>query len=304
MVSSEGRRIRAAMIEARGREGEVADVPLAEARREWEAAAEKTGVPPGVRIVPVDVAGLRGEWVEGPQVDRRRVLFWLHGGGYSSGSCVTHRDLAARLSLASGARVLLLDYRLAPEHPFPAAVEDAVAGYRWLIEGGIEPADVAIGGDSAGGGLALATMVRLRERGFALPAAAVLLSPWADLAMTGPSMRTRAGVDPVGSPEVLAAAAGLYLGGADPKEPLASPLYADLRGLPSMLVQVGDHELLLSDSTRLAEAAEAVGVAVTLEVWEEMWHVWHLSAGELPEGRQAIERVGTFLRQQPPPQQR
>lgn len=292
MVSSEGRRIRAAMIEVREREGVATDVPLAVARREWEEAAKKAGVPPGVGIVPVDVVGRPGEWVESPGADRGRVLFYLHGGGYRSGSCVTHRDLAARLSLASGTRVLLLEYRLAPEHPFPAAVEDAAAGYRWLI-GGISPENVVIGGDSAGGGLALATMVRLREQGVALPAAAVLLSPWVDLTMTGPSIRTHAGLDPSGSREKLAEAADLYLAGADPKDPLASPLYADLRGLPPMLIQVGDHELLLSDSTRLAEAAEAA----TLDVWEEMWHVWHLSADELPEGRHAIKRAGEFVRQ-------
>lgn len=270
---------------------------LVVARQEWETSAEKTGIPRGVGIVPVDVAGMHGEWVESPHADGHRVLFYLHGGGYRSGSCVTHRDLASRLSLASGARVLLFDYRLAPEHPFPAAVEDAVRAYRWLIGEGFEPEDVAVGGDSAGGGLALATMVRLREQGIALPAAAVLLSPWVDLALTGPSIRTLAGLAPSGSPRELAEAADLYLAATDPKEPLASPLYADLGGLPPLLVQVGDHELLLDDSTRLAEVAEAAGVAVTLEVWEEMWHVWHLSAAELPEGRRAIRRVGEFVRQ-------
>jgi acetyl esterase/lipase len=224
-------------------------------------------------------------------------LLFLHGGGFSSGSCVTHRELAARLSLASGARALVLDYRLAPEHPFPAAVEDAATGYEWLLAQGIKAGQIAVGGDSAGGALALAALLLLRERGIALPAATVLFSPWLDLAVSGPTITSRAALDPLTSGEDLRAAAALYLAGADPATPLASPLFGDLRGLPPTLVQAGDHEVLLSDATRLAERAEAAGVALTLDVWDEMWHVWHAWAGILPEGQQAIDRAGQFIRE-------
>jgi acetyl esterase/lipase len=208
--------------------------------------------------------------------------------------------LAARLCLASKLRVLLIDYRLAPEHPFPAAVEDAGKAYQWLLASGIAPEQIVIGGDSAGGGLALSTLLWLRERDVALPGATVLISPWLDLALTGPSLHTRAEVDPLCSIEGLRLAASYYLGSTDAKTPLASPLYGDLHGLPPLLIQVGDHEILLSDSTRLAEKAKAAGVDVSLEIWNEMWHVWHGWAATLPEAQQAIERIGAFIQQQLP----
>jgi acetyl esterase/lipase len=194
--------------------------------------------------------------------------------------------------------VLLLDYRLAPEHPFPAAVHDTVAAYQWLLACGTPPEQIVMGGDSSGGGLALAAMLWLREHALAVPAAGVLLSPWLDLALTGSSIQSHATIDPLVSQESLRLAASYYMGDADPKTPLASPVYADLRGLPPLLIQVGAHEVLLSDSTRLAEQARAVGVDVTIEVWDAMWHVWHAWAEVLPEGKQAIERIGTFIRQQ------
>jgi acetyl esterase/lipase len=224
-------------------------------------------------------------------------VYHVHGGGYTSGSCVTHRDLAARLSQASGARVFLLDYRLAPEHPFPAAIDDAVAGYEWLLAGGARPQQIVISGDSAGGTLVLAALLRLRERAAALPAGAVLISAMTDLTLSGASIESRAAADPLVYRESLAGAIAHYLGPADPRDPLASPLFADLRGLPALLIQVGADEVLLDDSTRLAERARAAGVQVTLEVWEAMWHVWHGWAAELPEARQAIARIGAFVRE-------
>lgn len=294
MASPESRQIRATLVH----DEDAPDVPLVVQRQEWEAFAAQAVLPPGITIEPVDVAGRMGEWVSSPHATTRQVLYLLHGGGFTSGSCVTHRELAARLCLASGLRVLLLDYRLAPEHPFPAAVDDAAAGYRWLLAQGVGPDQIVIGGDSAGGGLALAALLRLRERGLALPAAGVLISPWLDLALAGDSMRTHAAIDPLCSQAALRSAAAHYLGDASPRSPQASPLYADLRGLPPLLVQVGADEVLLSDSTRLAERARAAGVAVELEIWGEMWHVWHAWAGVLPEGQQAIERIGAFVRQQ------
>jgi acetyl esterase/lipase len=294
MPSAESQQIRATFLNDR----ETLDVPLNVQRQEWHDAAAQVELPANTTFAPTEIAGMPGAWVGSPEAAPERVLFFLHGGGFNSGSCVTHRELAARLCLASGARVLLVDYRLAPEHPFPAAVHDAAAGYQWLLAQGLRPDQIIIAGDSAGGGLALAALLLLREREVALPAAGVLLSPWLDLALAGASIESRAAIDPLCSREDLATAAALYLGGADPATPLASPLYADLRGLPPLLIQVGDHEVLLSDATRLGERAKAAGVDVTLEVWDAMWHVWQAWAAVLPEGQQAIERIGAYIRQQ------
>jgi epsilon-lactone hydrolase len=293
MISSEGQQIRATLVNDR----ETLQVPLDVERHEWNEAAAQTTLPPNITIVPIDAAGVLGEWVSSPNAAAQAALYYLHGGGYTSGSCVTHRELAARICLASGLRVLLIDYRLAPEHPFPAGLEDAAAGYQWLLAQGIPPERIAIGGDSAGGGLAMATMLWLREHAVALPAAGVLLSAWADLALAGPSIQTRAEIDPLCSYAALQRASCWYLAGADPTHSFASPVYADLHGLPPLLIQVGDHEILLSDSTRLAERAQAKGVEVTLEVYNELWHVFQGWAGTLPEGQQAIERIGAFVRQ-------
>lgn len=293
LTSPESKRIRATLVNDR----QSLDIPIAAQRQEWEAGAAQVTLPPEITIMPFDAAGLYGEWITTPNTALDQVLYFLHGGGFSAGSCVTHREMAARLCVVSGLSVLQIDYHLAPEHPFPAAVEDAGQAYQWLLETGIEPEQIVIGGDSAGGGLAMSTLLWLRDRGVALPGAAVLISPWLDLALTGPSLYTRAEIDPVCSIEGLRLASNYYLGSADPKTPLASPLYGDLHGLPPMLIQVGDHEILLSDSTRLAEKAKASGVDVNLEIWNEMWHVWHGWAGALPEGQQAIERIGAFLQQ-------
>jgi monoterpene epsilon-lactone hydrolase len=191
--------------------------------------------------------------------------------------------------------VLSVDYRLAPEHPHPAAVEDATAAYRFLLDTGISPGNLAIGGDSAGGGLTVACLIALRDAGLPLPAAGVCISPWVDLTQSGESMDSKADEDPMVSREALQVMANAYLGGGDPKEATASPLFADLAGLPPLLIQVGTAETLLDDATRLAERAKSQGVDVTLEAWEEMIHVWHAFAVLLPEGRQAIERIGEFL---------
>lgn len=249
-----------------------------------------------VRCEPVNAGGVPAEWISTPEAAEERVLYYLHGGGYALSSISTYREMISRLARAAGARALAIDYRLAPENPFPAAVEDSLAAYRWLFSSGVDPSKVVIGGDSAGGGLTVATMVALRDAGEPLPAAGVCISPWVDMEGIGKSITTKAEVDPIVTKEVVVEMAKLYLGKADPRTPLAAPIYAELRGLPPLLIQVGTSEVLLDDATRLAERARSAGVYVTLETWEDMFHVWHSYAAMLPEGQQAIERVGEFIR--------
>jgi epsilon-lactone hydrolase len=269
---------------------------VAEMRANFAEAMSALRAAPDVTSTPVDAGGVRSEWIVPPGATEGRVLLYLHGGGYVVGSVDMYRDLISRLARAAGARALGIDYRLAPEHPFPAAVEDATAAYRWLVSHGTAPARIAIAGDSAGGGLTLATLTALRDAGEPLPAAAACLSPWVDLQGIGASMTSKAAVDPFVQKEMIQFMAQQYLGDRDPRTPLAAPLYADLQGLPPLLIQVGTAEVLLDDATRIAERARAAGVEVSLEVWDDMIHVWQLFAPILPEGQQAIERIGAFIR--------
>jgi epsilon-lactone hydrolase len=272
---------------------DLESLTIAERRKAIESVAS---VPPaGTQVEPVEANGVPAEWVTPAGVGDGRVLLYLHGGAYQIGSPATLRHMIAQLCGAAGARALSVDYRLAPEHPFPAALDDAVAAYRWLLAGGTDPATIAVAGDSAGGGLALGTLVALRDAGDPMPAAAVLLSPWTDLALTGESLRTREAVDVMVKPGSMHETAGIYLAGQDPRHPYASPLYADLGGLPPLLIHVGDAEVVLDDSTRVAARARDAGVDVTLEVWDEMPHVFHAWAGLLPESDQAIQRIGAWL---------
>jgi acetyl esterase/lipase len=270
---------------------------LEDMRQGFERLSQKFPASESVQIEPVNADGVPAEWVAAAGTRVERTLLYLHGGGYVIGSPATHRALAERLSKAAAARVLLIDYRLAPEHPFPAAVSDATTAYQWLLASGENPGHIAVAGDSAGGGLTIATLVSLRDAGDALPAAGVCLSPWVDMEGIGDSMTARASLDPMVQRDGLLGMAGLYLQGADPRSPLAAPLYAELQGLPPLLIQVGTSETLYDDATRLATRAEAAGVEVTLEPWDDMIHVWHLFAEMLPEGQQAIDRIGEFLRQ-------
>ena len=266
-------------------------------RARIEKAASFLKSPPDAVSEPVNAGGVPSEWITTPAADNEQVILYLHGGGYYTGSINTHRDLVARLGRAARMRVLAIDYRLAPEHPYPAAAEDATTAYRWLVATGYEPANIIIAGDSSGGGLALAMLVNLRDAGDQLPAGAVCLSPWTDLALTGDSVKSKAKADPINKPNVLKFGAALYAGKLDLKTPLISPLYAELRELPPLLIQVGTEETLLDDSTRLAERARAAGVEVTLEIWKGMIHVFQLYARFLPDARQAIEGIGVFMRQ-------
>ena len=258
-----------------------------------------TGLPPvpGGRVEPVDAGGVAAEWTfpedGGPTTG---TLLYLHGGGYFQGSPATHRRLVTALCLAAGMRGLSVDYRLAPEHPFPAAVDDALAAYRWLTgPSGEDPGRVVVAGDSAGGGLSAALLVALRDAGDRLPAGAYLLSPWTDLAGTGASMLTRADADPMIDPAESRATARRYAGDGDLRHPLVSPLYADLTGLPPLLIHVGDAEVLLDDATRLADRALGAGVAVELEVWPEAFHVFQIMVGLVPEADEAVARAAAWM---------
>ncbi len=270
------------------------DLTLEEQRAAFETAP-RFPLAEDVKCEKVDAGGVPGEWISTPGAADERVILYLHGGGYVLGSVNTHRELISRLSRAAGVRVLAIDYRLAPESPFPAAVHDSVAAYRWLLSQGVEPGNIVVGGDSAGGGLTVATLLAIRDAEGPLPAAGVCISPWADMECT--SVIERAKTGGMIQPESILGMARAYLGGADPRTPLASPIFADLKGLPPLLIQVGGAEELLDDSTRLAELAEAVGVDVTLESWEDMFHVWHSFATMLPEAQQAIDRIGEFVRE-------
>jgi acetyl esterase/lipase len=245
---------------------------------------------------PADAAGVPAEWVVPADAVPGRAIVYFHGGGYATGTLESARALSSHLARATRARLLAVDYRLAPEHPFPAAVDDAVTAYRYVIAAGHAPEAVVLCGDSSGGGLALATLVALRDLGDPLPATAIGLSPWTDLTLSGTSLQSNADADPMVSASTLALMADAYLGDVDPRTPTASPLFADLAGLPPLLLQVGSDEMLRDDTTRFAERAGAAGVDVTLEMWDNVFHVWHSFADLLPEARDAIDRIGTYAR--------
>ena len=269
---------------------------LAERRQRLDALGSKYIVPVDVLVDPVDANGVPAEWTTTPAADPMRVILFLHGGGYISGSISSHRHMIAQAGREAGARTLALGYRLAPEHPFPAALEDALSGYRYLLSQDFAPQHIVIAGESAGGGLAIATLVALREAGTPLPAATWCSSPWVDLEMSGSTMNTKAAVDPLIQKNYLAELATLYLNGVDPRTPLGSPIHADLRGLPPMLIQAGSAETLLDDAVRLAGKAAVADVRTTLQVWPDMIHAWHLFYPQLAEGRSALAEVGAFIR--------
>ena len=268
----------------------------AERRAQYERAEKVFPTPPDVKVEHVSAPAAPAEWLRPPAAEPGRVVLYLHGGGYVIGSPRSHRHLAAAIAGAAGASALLLDYRLAPEHPFPAAVEDATAAYRWLLEQAIAPGRIVIAGDSAGGGLTVATLLALREAHVPLPAAGVCISPWVDLTCSGASYGTKADVDPIVRRAGVEEMAQAYLGPTLPRTPLASPLFADLRGLPPLLIHVGSDEVLLDDAVQLAARARAAGVETTLEVYERMIHVWHWFLPMLDEAQTAVEAIGRFVR--------
>jgi epsilon-lactone hydrolase len=271
---------------------------VAAARQGILAAARWTPRPAaGTEVLPVDAGGVPGEFITTPASRPDRDVLFLHGGGYVTGSGALYRHFTWRIAMAARARVLAIDYRLAPEHPFPAALDDALAAYRWLVAGRAVPRRIAVMGDSAGGGLALALLLRLRDGGHELPAAAIALSPWTDLALTGASFSFNEKSDPMLSTADARLFADCYLAGADPRNPYASPLYGNPAGLPPTLIHVGSDEILHDDAVRMAQILRAAGCRAEIEVWPRMPHVWHLFAPALPEARQAIANIGAFADQ-------
>ncbi|MBT8107676.1 MAG: alpha/beta hydrolase [Gammaproteobacteria bacterium] len=277
---------------------DVPNVPVEAAREHLETATRMfSRRARGVETRPDRLAGVDVDWLHPKDARKDKVLYYLHGGAYVLGSRRTHRKLAGHMAKATGIVAVLPEYRLAPENPFPAAIEDAVAVYKALLEAGHGPDDIVIAGDSAGGGLTVATLLSLRHEGVPLPAAAVLLSPFLDVTGSGESMKTRLGKDPWFDPEDIHVVARYY----SPDEtqwtnPLVSPVFANVAGLPPMLIQVGDEEILLSDSTRLAEHLREEGVDAELQVWPELWHVFQLFVGKMPESKAAIGKIGDYIR--------
>jgi acetyl esterase/lipase len=292
MASTEAK----AAIESKFTDRKPSGRPLEQRRREWEAEARLEVLPAGARFTRETVGEIDCEWMEMPRVAKDRVFLFLHGGGYISGSPRTHRRLAANLSRATHMRVLMPEYRLAPEHPFPAGVKDALQVFGWLLQQGLTEEDIVVGGDSAGGGLTLSMLLALREAGAKMPLAAVLLAPWTDLTVASPSYRSNRKYDPIITREGLQEAAAWYAGDRDPADPMMSPMFADLSGLPPMLIHAASDEAMVDDSRLFADRAAAHGVDVTCKIFDGLWHVFHHGGMEIPESRQAIDEIGAYLR--------
>jgi monoterpene epsilon-lactone hydrolase len=289
-----------ALIGMMGEGGPDLAAPPAQARAEFEGLLSTVPVAPDLKIETANAGGVPGLSIDAPGVRQNRVLLYLHGGGYIAGSANGYRSLVGELSRAAKARALAIDYRLAPEHPFPAAVDDAVTAYRWLLDGGAPAKSIVLAGDSAGGGLIVATMMAVRDGGLPLPAAGLSISPWIDLDCTGASMKSKAASDLALTRDALLHAGRSYRGATkgDGRGGQLAPLVGNLSGLPPLLIQVGSAEILLDDATRLAERAGAADVSTRLEIWPNMPHVWHLFGFMLSEGRDAIRSAGTFLETQ------
>ena len=280
------------LVRERSKRGEL---PLDERRKVMDGNAVMFPVPAGVAVERADLGGLGAEWAIPKGAEDAPVVLYFHGGGYLVGSSVSHRHLTSRLALASKSRVLSVDYALAPEHPFPAAVNDGLKAYRWLLDKGHAAERIAMGGDSAGGGLTVATLLAARDAGLPMPAGAVLISPWTDLTCATGSYVSCADLDPMIDAAGIRDTAATYLNGADARHPLASPNFADLAGLPPMLIHVGTDEVLLDDARDLEKRARAARVEAELEVWDGMIHVWHAFYQMLPEGERALDRLGDYI---------
>ncbi|OUL99462.1 alpha/beta hydrolase [Variovorax sp. JS1663] len=267
----------------------------ATARRNYANHQAQHPTPAGVSVQEIHMAEVPATMVTPQEVINDRAMLYIHGGGYVAGSPSGYHGIAGNYAKLLNARVYMPDYRLAPQHPFPAAIEDTLAAYRWLLDQGIAPDSIVFSGDSAGGAMTVSVMVAAKREGLPLPAAGAALSPWPNLEHSGASMLTRDGIDPTVNLAGLNLMAKAFLNGTPKSDPDASPIFADVRGLPPILVHIGEREVMLSDAMRLAAHLGENRVRVTLEVWPDMFHVWHLFAAELPEGRKALERAAAFL---------
>lgn len=268
---------------------------IEENRARSARTAKLTRIPKDVTIADVEVDGIRAKWISPSHEKSGKIILHLHGGGYVTGGMDSHLMMCIPMAQTLKTKILLPEYRLAPEQPFPAAVDDVVKVYRWALTQGYQPQDIILSGDSAGGGLALATVLSLRDAGNLLPAAVICMSPWTDLTFTGQSHITKAKADCVLLTDVLREWAACYAGTETPNNPLISPIYADFHNFPPLLIQVGSDEILLDDSRMLAEKVKADGVNVTLKVWDEMWHVWPALGDLLPESKKSFEEIGEFI---------
>lgn len=274
---------------------DVANVDLKKVRRLWDFVGGMMITAFGVSVERDEINTLYAEWLTPKDRMDDKLLLYLHGGGYVVGGCNMHRQMVSHIARAGRIRALLPEYRLSPEHKFPAAIEDAIGTYRLLLERGTKAGDIVLAGDSAGGGLVVATLLKLRDEGDPLPAAAVLLSPFLDVTGSGETMHTRALQDPWFRAEDVNVIANYYCQPQLHRDPLASPVFADVAGLPPLYIQVGDDEILLSDSERIAKMITAAGGKVELEVWSNMWHVFQIFIGQMPEARRAVAKIGNFI---------
>jgi acetyl esterase/lipase len=275
---------------------DIANAPVLKMRKRLDLLGRLTRPARGVKIEVSKLAGMHAEWYRPPEAMTGKVLLYLHGGAYALGSCDSHRKMVTHIAKAGQVETVLPEYRLAPEHPFPAAPDDCVRAYRALLDKGYAGKDIIIGGDSAGGGLTMATMLQLRHDGLPMPGAAVLLSPFLDMTASGESAKTRLDLDPWFDPAHMSVVVRHYCQYEDLEDPLLSPVFANVAGLPPTLIQVGDHEILLSDSTRLAGKLNDAGIDVELQVFPELWHVFQLFVGKMPESKAAIAKIGEFIR--------
>jgi monoterpene epsilon-lactone hydrolase len=273
------------------------NLPLDKEREFLNSLEKHNPLPPHIKVQRLALNQISAEILTHPKAPSDQAILYFHGGAYNLGSCNSHRGLAAAMAQATQMQVLFPEYRLAPEFPFPAALDDALSAYQYLVNKGIPAKNIILMGDSAGGGLAIACAIALKDKGQAAPRALICFSPWVDLNHRGESIQSHADKDPVLTLQILQKHAKAYVADSDAQNPLISPLYADLKDLPPMLIQVGEMEILLSDSTRLAESARNAGVNVTLQVWPGMWHVWHYFERFVPEGKKAIEAVAAFIEQ-------
>lgn len=265
-------------------------------RAGFEASYSSMPVPDGVNVTPVDAGGVPAEWVTPSEVEGNRTIIYLHGGGYVVGSLNTHRHVVSRLAVGAKARLLNVDYRLAPENPFPAALDDAMAAWQWHLANGGEAAHTAISGDSAGGGLTIALCMKLRDEGLEQPACAAPISPWTDLTFSGDSMTERAERDPMLSgADALHGMVMAYAQSVDATDPYVSPVFGTFEGLPPMMIQVGTEEVLYDDSTRVVKGIENANGTVEFRPWQDMMHVWHLLAGVAPEAEEGIAEMAAYI---------